>query len=281
MTAPDYRIRCMSSAELELAADWAAAEGWNPGLNDAGIFRLTDPEGFLVGLRNGEPVASISVVRYPEGFAFLGFYIVRPEARGHGFGYQLWQAGMARLAGCTIGLDGVVAQQDNYRKSGFVLAWRNIRYGGERPAMPAPAGVVDARAVPLDALLAYDRRVFPAPRPAFLAAWINQPGAAARAVIRNGALAGFGVIRPCRSGFKIGPLFADDEHGAEALFAALSAAIDAGPVFLDVPENNAAARRLAERHALNPAFETARMYAGPPPAIDLNRQFGVTSFELG
>ncbi len=30
----------------------------------------------------------------------------------------------------TIGLDGVLAQQENYRKSGFQLAYRNIRYCG-------------------------------------------------------------------------------------------------------------------------------------------------------
>jgi hypothetical protein len=28
-------------------------------------------------------------------------------------------------------------------------------------------------------------------------------------------------------------------------------------------------------------FATARMYTGPAPAIDLDRVFGVTSFELG
>ncbi len=38
---------------------------------------------------------------------------------------------------------------------------------------------------------------------------------------------------------------------------------------------------LAERHAMNVAFETARMYTGSPPALPLARLFGVTTFELG
>ena len=80
----------------------------------------------------------ISAVRYGSGFGFIGFYIVRPNFRGQGYGLQIWNAAMARLAGRTIGLDGVVAQQDNYRKSGFVLAWNNARFeglgGGPRPA---------------------------------------------------------------------------------------------------------------------------------------------------
>jgi len=32
---------------------------------------------------------------------------------------------------------------------------------------------------------------------------------------------------------------------------------------------------------LKPVFETARMYTGPDPAIDLAKLFGVTTFELG
>src|SRR3546814_9674339 len=81
---------------------------------------------------DGEPVASISVVNYGPGFGFLGFYICRPDRRGRGIGYRLWQAGMARHGDRVVGLDGVVEQQDNYRKSGFELAYRNIRHSGRR-----------------------------------------------------------------------------------------------------------------------------------------------------
>ena len=50
---------------------------------------------------------------------------------------------------------------------------------------------------------AYDATVFPAPRTAFLRAWIDAPGHAGCALVRDGRLAGFGVIRPCRTGYKI------------------------------------------------------------------------------
>ena len=40
-----------------------------------------------------------------------------------------------------FGLDGVVAQQANYRKSGYRLAWNNIRYEGPAPQAAVPAGV--------------------------------------------------------------------------------------------------------------------------------------------
>jgi hypothetical protein len=53
--------------------------------------------------------------------------MIVPHWRGQGIGWRLWTRGMARLAGHLVGLDGVPAQQDNYRKSGFTLAWRNVR----------------------------------------------------------------------------------------------------------------------------------------------------------
>lgn len=277
-------VRVMSAIDLARALDWAAAEGWNPGLDDARAFQIADPRGFLVGLLDGRPVGCVSVVRYGDDFGFLGFYITPPEARGRGYGIQLWNAGMARLQGRNIGLDGVPAQQDNYRKSGFRLAWRNIRYQGPAAARGlSPPGVVlaDAKALPFDSLAAYDRRFFPAPRDGFLANWIGAPGHVALAAIRDGALAGLGVIRPCRAGFKIGPLYAADAAIAAALVSGLCERAGPGIVALDVPETNAPAVHLAESLGMVPAFETARMYTGADPAIDAAGLFGVTTFELG
>lgn len=281
-----YQVRVMSRDDLDLAVDWARLEGWNPGLHDAGAFHAVDPAGFLVGLLDGRPVASLSVVRYPGNFGFLGFYIVRPEMRGRGYGWRLWQEGLRHLEGCTVGLDGVVAQQENYRKSGFALSHRNIRFGGSLPDGGARVGaggttLVDARTVPFDRLAALDAGLFPGPRPGFLANWIALPGATALAAVRDGAVTGFGVIRHCHSGFKIGPLYAADGTVARDLVLALGRAAGPGPVFLDVPEPNGEAVRLAEEFGLTPQFETARMYLGPAPATDLGRLFGVTSFELG
>lgn len=281
MEAHDIKVRTMGRRDLELALSWAAAEGWNPGRYDATPFQVADPEGFLMVEARGEPVACISTVRYAPDFAFLGLYITRPEHRGKGFGMTAWRAGMARLGGCRVGLDGVIAQQANYRKSGFVLAHRNVRYAGQPPPVAPPAGLIELQAVPFDQLLDYDRPLFPAGRAAFLAAWVGMPEAVGLAALRAGALVGIGLARPCRDGWKIGPLFADGEDIAELLFLGLGARLPGGPIFLDVPEVNRAAVHLAEHYSLAPVFETARMYTGPAPAIDLARIYGITTFELG
>lgn len=273
-------IRTMSRAEVELALDWAAAEGWNPGLNDATPFQVTDPHGFVVALVDGAPVAMVSVVRYGTDFGFLGFYIAAPASRGHGFGLQIWKAGLDRLAGRTVGLDGVVAQQDNYRRSGFVYAWPNFRFGG-RVAATAGADLVDARSLPFAAIEALDRELFPTPRAAFLAAWLAMPASRTLGLVQDGRLVGLGTIRRCRHGCKIGPLYAPSRHAAERLLGGLARFAEGEEVFLDIPGPNADAMGLAAGLGLDMRFETARMYRGPAPALPVQRIFGITTFELG
>src|SRR6185436_12474991 len=243
-------------------------------------------EGFIIGELEGAPAAIVSCVNYGASFAFLGFYIVRADLRGRGYGLRIWNAAIAHAGPRVIGLDGVAAQQQNYRKSGFELAYANIRYGGTVAAPEAPRAQVNAQVIalseiPLADVEAYDATLFPAPRPAFLRAWIGAPGHVGRAVMRDGRLAGWGVIRPSRKGRKIGPLVADDRAAAEVVLSALLAGAGSGEIFLDVPGINHDAVALAQDLGLAPVFETARMYTGAIPPLRLERIFGVTSFELG
>lgn len=275
-----YSIRTMSRHDVELALDWAATEGWNPGLGDATPFQVADPKGFLVGLVDDRPVATLSVVRYSGAFGFLGLYIVRPDQRGRGHGRRLWDAGLAYLQGCTVGLDGVVAQQANYRRSGFAYAWPNFRYGGPVDGR-ADKDLCDARSLPFDTLLDLDRQFFPAPRPAFWAAWLAMPGSTSLALLDDGAVVGLGTLRPCRQGRKVGPLYAPDRAGAERLLRGLAAAAPGQELFLDLPGPNRAALAMSDDLGLTQRFETARMYLGPAPTLPLDQLFGITSFELG
>lgn len=278
-----YTIRTMNRKEVEVAIEWAAKEGWNPGLNDASCYYTADPNGFFIGLLNNQPIASISVVKYGDKFGFLGLYIVKPEHRGKGYGIQIWNAGLKYLEGRNIGLDGVVAQQDNYKKSGFKLAYRNIRFegisGGHPPDNPE---IIKLSTLPFEAIDSYDRPFFPASRSQFIKTWISQPDCNALGVMQNGKLEGYGVIRKCRNGYKTGPLFANNPELAESLFLSLKSVVKpAEPVYIDTPEVNQAAVALAERYNMRVSFETARMYTGKNPVLPIDRLFGVTSFEIG
>lgn len=283
MVNNSYSIRIMTRSELDIAVDWAAAEGWNPGMNDADCFYAADSQGFLVGSLNDEPIAAISAVKYGTSFGFIGFYLVKPEYRGKGFGIQIWNAALASLEGRVIGLDGVVEQQDNYRKSGFVMAHKNARYQGTGDGVVEnDAEIISLSSFPFDTVSVYDNLHFPAERRKFLSQWIKQPNGVALGILQNRSLAGYGVLRPCDAGYKIGPMFADTPELAERIFQALRAHVPAGtPFFLDVPLVNQKAVDLARSHQMEIIFETARMYKGAKPALPLDRIFGVTTFELG
>ena len=95
--------------------------------------------------------------------------VLRANYRGRGYGLGLWNAGIARLEQRTIGLDGVVAQQDSYRRSGFAFAYRNIRYQGTGQAKTSQRReIAPLSSVPFDDLNDYDRSVFLADRSSFL-----------------------------------------------------------------------------------------------------------------
>ena len=283
-----FAVRRATAEEFAVALGWARDEGWNPGLADLDAFFAADPSGFLMGFADGKPVSSISVVRYGEEHGFLGFYIVHPEARGKGFGMATWKAGMDYLAGRTVGLDGVVAQQDNYTKSGFRLVGRNGRFSGFprlSASVTASVKIVEAHSGHASQIEDLDRACFGVPRSLFLRSWVfPEPGAGRKTFVafEGDDLSGYATIRKCIDGCKIGPLFARNRQSAEALFQACCA--DAGPaaaVTLDVPETNCQAMTMAKSAGLEPVFETARMYRGSAPDLPWPKIFGVTSFELG
>ncbi|MEZ5542111.1 MAG: GNAT family N-acetyltransferase [Pseudomonadota bacterium] len=280
----------MARPEVDELVEWAAREGWNPGLHDAAAFWATDPAAFIAAERAGALIGGGAITSYQGAFGFMGFFIVRPEYRGQGFGNALWHARRDRLLarlqpGATIGLDGVFEMQSYYARGGFVFSHRDLRFRAVIPGDCAAARqdeeIVPLSAVDFDQLSAYDRTCFPAARPAFLRAWTALPAALALACRREGRLAGYGVVRRCRAGCKIGPLFADDALAADALYARLAEFAAGGPLYLDAPENNPAAMALVQRHGMDEVFGCARMYLGSAPALAHERVFGVTTFELG
>jgi len=132
MSSDPYQIRVAHRDELDTMLQWAAEEGWNPGLYDAAAFFAADPGGFLIGLLEGEPIASISVVRYSDDYGFLGLYLVRPRYRGRGYGLRLWNAGLSHLGSRAVGLDGALAHNLE-----MAPMFETARMYKGAPAMPA------------------------------------------------------------------------------------------------------------------------------------------------
>lgn len=286
MNPNGYLVRPMRREELGTAVQWAEREGWNPGRFDAASYFAADPEGFFAGELDGKLISTISLVKYGDAFAFLGFYIVAPEFRGRGFGLQIWREACRAAGTRTVGLDGVMAQQENYRKSGFIFQYSHIRYrgvAGETAAAAPDAKPEALSAVSFDALAAYDAVHFGADRKRFLSGWIGQresKGLLIRAA--SGEPAGYGIIRPAVRGWRIGPLFADTPELADALLCGLTRELPKGTeYFIDIPESNADAEVLIRRHRLEPGFKTARMYANGALTLPVSEIYGTTTLELG
>ena len=280
----NYTIRRMTLDEVEnIAVVWAAKEGWNPGLYDAPCFFEADNQGFFIGLLDDEPISCISIVNYGGDFAFLGFYIVKEGYRGKGYGLKIWNTALEFFASQNIGLDGVVDQQENYKKSGFVLGYNNIRHEGRAASIDEIFDdIIAITQTKFEDILQYDTAHFPVERAGFLRKWLDQPHSNSFAAVHDGKITGYGMIRKCREGYKIGPLFADNDKIAEKIFLRMNNAVEPGEkIFLDTPETNAAAIALAEKYNMVPVFETARMYTKAQPEINIDHIFGVTTFELG
>lgn len=264
-------IRTLALPEIRLLLDWAAAEGWNPGRDDAPAFQAADPNGFIGAFVDAVMVAAISAVAYDEHFGFIGLYICHRDWRGQGHGKAVWDAGMAYLGNRTTGLDGVAEQQANYASMGFAPTYETVRMSGTLPAVPG-ANLPPAR---LENICSLDRACFPAPREAFLRHWLAPPHHSVMRV-SDGQVDGYAVIRPCRDGAKIGPLFADSTETALEMLAGLS-----GDVQIDVPAYQTTWQGALVERGFTAGFTTRRMYRGAAPAMDLGRVFGVTSLEIG
>ncbi|MBR9762988.1 MAG: GNAT family N-acetyltransferase [Rhodobacteraceae bacterium] len=274
MSSP--RIRTARAEDLATMSAWAAAEGWNPGLEDAVPFHGADPEGFFLAEVGGAPVACISVVNHAPDLAFLGFYICREDYRGQGIGMALWTHAMAHAGARTVGLDGVAAQQANYARSGFVKFGMTRRMAGHLEGR-GDAAIRAVAEADHPQILAWDRAACGYDRAAFLTGWLAAIPSR-RSLIAPGARA-FVTIRRCREGGKIGPVVAPDPDTGLCLIRAALADLPADPVVIDITPDSPLGPVL-ESLGFTETFAAARMYRGPAPQGD-GRQLAIASMELG
>lgn len=284
-------VQIMTIDKLRIVMHWAAQEGWNPGKYEIEALHQADPTGYRLLCAGDEPIAALAGVKHSANFAFLGLYIVKPEYRGKGYGKLLWDFTLNTLKNCgTIGLNGVMNQVAIYANSEFKPATLNARWRGKAPKKllnemlgnrPQKKVILTTEAF-LTNVVDYDTKIFSTQRTALLAKWLIMPKSHALFAVENGMLKGYGVISVTTEGYKIAPLFADDEEIAERLYVALCQYVEPNAfIYLDTNENNPSAAALTRRLGLEKTFETLRMYKGEAPKSDDKRVFGLTSLEIG
>ena len=274
------QVRKMSLQEMSFAINAARLEGWNPGLFDADCFYHADPNGFLMAEIEGNTVGCISAVAYNDNYGFIGFFLVDPKYRGQWHGIRLGKVALEYLGDRNVGLDGVLEKQVAYQNFGFNYAYKNIRFEGKAKSKKSLAALPIAN-VDFNKLLEYDRKIFLFPRTEFLRRWIAQVDSVGYYLENKDHLVGYGILRKCVTGYRVGPLFADNEAIAIEILEALISNISGEVYYLDIPEPNTKALKVAEQFNLHKVFETARMYSKEIPNVPLHKVFGITTFELG
>lgn len=279
-------IKKLEFHELETLISWAAKEGWNPGKHDAKLFWDADPDGFYGCFYQNNLIAGGSVVAYNNEFGFMGLFIVHPDFRNDGIGRKLWHARrdllLSRLQpNSTIGMDGVLTMQPFYQKGGFNIAFKDERYEFKGQAFASSNHISPISIDDFNQIAEYDTKIFGCKRTQFLTGWLFMTDHFSFCYKIDNAVEGYAVIRKAETGFKIGPLFANNAEIAEALFKSCISTAENNPVYLDIPTTNEDAVNLVHKYGGNYVFECARMYHGKTPNTPIHAIFGITTFELG
>ncbi|AMO55681.1 GNAT family N-acetyltransferase [Endozoicomonas montiporae] len=280
----NVKIDILDQTEARIMYQWIAEAGWNPGLHDAETFYKAFPTGLIGVKKDNELVGVSSVFKHSPRYACFGNYLVKPEYRGQGFGLLMTRRRLNIAGYRNISLDAAPENQAIYRSVGFRTAYFNQRFEINWQHAPDKLhpNVINLKNVRLLELLEYEKNLFPCKRKALLKAWVTQPGSSAFCFRDHCHIKGFGVLRPCMTGYRIGPLFADTPVIAEHLMQALLQHSLGQPVFCDIPETNPHARHLVHSFGGQPIdFLCARMYRGYEPDLDYPRLYALTSLESG
>jgi GNAT superfamily N-acetyltransferase len=287
-------IRNMSQDELEMVMGWAKDEGWNPGKYDYLAYYALDQNGFLILTLGDEIIGSLSILKYSQDFAFIGLFIVLPEYRNKGYGTMLWEEGLRRLSEVSmVGLYAVQQQVPRYERSEFSTHHENFRWEMEesrKESLSHLSGFFEAREH-YDELVAYDQGIWGASRDSFFSSFLEKPETYIFISFNDeNKVSGYGMIRPCISGYRIGPIYCDDIESAKQLTRLLQSQIPPNSnIIFDIPITNPFSEVFAEFFQLKPveSVNTMAMFKGEKEIDEEVLQtryescYGLASLEIG
>lgn len=285
----EYKIVKMDRNDLKIMLDHAINERWVESYDTIDAYYELDPDGFLKGVIGDEIVATISAVRYPDNFAFLGYYIVKPKYRKKGYGLKIFQKALEHCDGCMIGLDAVQERVESYEKSGFTISTGSIRYIGEAINVNSDLNILNYdENEHFNDIALYDKDCFPSTRSDFLRNWLKIPNAKSIVYYNDKKeLSGYASMHETNKGWEISPCYADSNDIAKALIATLINKLKEGdPFIVNVPANNKLATNLIEElkntYHIKFVIEDQRMYKnGHPDNLNIPKFYSLLSLAVG
>ena len=255
---------------------------WNQNEADWRVM-LAIGRGWGLSLADGTLAASTIVLPYGDRFAWVSMVLVLPEQRRKGYATQLLRIALADLKkeGRTPILDATPAGHEVYAQEGFRDTWGFKRYalnGKMQFAGDETRHIADSD---WPQILRLDAAVFGASRESLLRNLAARLPRAALVAERGGKITGFIVGRDGREANQIGPLIAQDEKTAIALFAG-AVGRTPSPVYADIADRAAGLQSWAQARGFAFQRPFTRMVHGAGELPGDNRNlYVVAGPELG
>ena len=249
--APEVHEHALGEQHLAGAMALSRAASWNQCEADWRMM-LRLGEGWGLTAADGTLVASIIVLPYGDAFAWMSMVLVSPDHRRQGYASRMLRRALAHLQsrGLAAVLDATPAGHEVYLQEGLRDTWGFQRYRLEQSlarAAGADVGAVNVRPLATQdwpRLLELDLPAFGASREALLRALAARLPEAALVAERDGGICGYLLGREGREARQIGPLVAEDESVAQALFGHALARVP-GPLYADIVDRHTALRAWA------------------------------------
>ncbi|MDR0468829.1 MAG: GNAT family N-acetyltransferase [Peptococcaceae bacterium] len=275
-------IRNFTLPEMVFPMEVAFKEGWNPGLYDGVAFYQADPDGFFLAEQDGGMVGGISAVNFDDRLIVIGNHFVLPPYRGQGIGKALWERALLVAGDKSIRVNGLPEGRLFYESYGFQELGNIIRYGGSVFAEGRISDdVYSAQDISFSQLTDFDAGFFGISRPGFLRTWLATPAMISLCLLKEGELQGWGCMRRCRNGWRLGPVFAKHYEHAEELVRHFALSTVAENVYMDITDSNVQAIRLAFAMGMTPWEARVKLYRGEYIKEPLDQIFGFTTVDIG
>jgi hypothetical protein len=279
----NIEIKNATLAEMPHLCTLSAMEGRNPGLNDSELLFQFDPDGFFMAIHERKIVGSISALSYGDDFGFIGLHFVLPQFQQTILADKLIEVAFDKLAPRNIGMNCNEKQVEYYSHHGFKPYYTIAVY----------QGVADGTIPPMDTIVSpfmhsfqllhdLDKKYFTYDRKKMMMPWLNQSQSLLMAKLNDTAYSGYGLYLPATNGYRISSLVAENYETAEHLLTALVGHLEQGTnYFIDLPEDNSNAVRLAEKMNMKKTATYVRMYSQSDSNVSLNNIYSFTNYELG
>ncbi len=269
-------IRLLTPADIPSAMRLSQAAGWNQVPADWERLLQLEPEGCIGMQKDGEVVATATVVCYGRQLAWIGMVLTDPGHRRKGYALALMEHAMAWLEKRQVDwwkLDATHMGQPLYERLGFEVESPIERWATQvSPALE----VSELPEADFDAAL--DREAFGADRTRVLKLLAEES-----ATLQE---RGFAAGRPGSNAYSFGPCVARDIAGAGLLVRWFLGRHPGDAVYWDLLPTNRDAAELAAESGFECRRELVRMVrpgrtgATPLPADD-SLVYAAAGFEYG